>query len=250
MKTALFPLSLLAAVLPLAAQTAHTNHAVHSAVAHHAYEGACIKSPELPSLIPALPADAPCEKALYTITHTPDSRVDYISPLVSTQLRDELRTSVERYSLGYVDVVKGTGELATPGKFLTVKYAGYLSTGKKFDASDDHPNKEPITFPYGTHRVIPGWDTGFEGMRVGGKRRLFIPYELGYGEGGHGPIPPKAELIFDVELVKVSDKMPEPPRPVYPTRHPPVGSTIPPGAKNRPQGNLQGDPSAGAETKK
>ena len=60
----------------------------------------------------------------------------------------------------------------------------------------------------GKRKVIPGWDAGFEGMRVGGKRRLFIPYQLAYGEKGRGKIPPKAELVFDVELMDVQDAPP------------------------------------------
>ena len=85
--------------------------------------------------------------------------------------------------------------------YYTVNYTGYLVDGTKFDSSE---GKEPITFPYGAHRVIQGWDTGFEGMHVGGKRRLFVPYQLAYGEAGRPPvIPAKAELVFDVELVSL-----------------------------------------------
>jgi hypothetical protein len=71
--------------------------------------------------------------------------------------------------------------------------------------------KEPFTFVQGRRQVIAGWDIGFEGMRVGGKRKLFIPYQLAYGEQGSGPIPPKSELIFDVELLDVSDAPATPP---------------------------------------
>ncbi len=99
------------------------------------------------------------------------------------------------YALRYVDIVTGTGPLAEMSvlgtseadskiKWFTVKYTGWLTDGTKFDSSDDHPGAEPITFPAGAHRVIPGWDTGFAGMHVGGKRRLFIPYQLAYGEAG------------------------------------------------------------------
>lgn len=118
------------------------------------------------------------------------------------------------YALTYVDTKVGTGELAQPLKMLTVAYTGYLSDGTKFDSSYDHPDHKPITFPYGLHRVIPGWDTGFEGMHVGGKRRLFIPYQLAYGEMGRPPvIPPKSELIFDVELISQADLPQGPPGP-------------------------------------
>ena len=109
------------------------------------------------------------------------------------------------YSLRYVDITAGTGELVPPQKFYTVRYTGWLTDGTKFDSSYDHPGQEPITFFDGAHRVIPGWDTGFTGMRVGGKRRLYVPYQLAYGETGReGAIPPKADLIFDIELVSFS----------------------------------------------
>ena len=115
------------------------------------------------------------------------------------------------YSLRYVDIIPGTGELVPPQKFYTVRYTGWLTDGTKFDSSYDHPGQEPITFFDGAHRVIAGWDTGFTGMRVGGKRRLYIPYQLAYGESGReGAIPPKADLIFDIELVSFSDT-PKPP---------------------------------------
>lgn len=116
------------------------------------------------------------------------------------------------YALTFIDTKIGTGDLAQPRKWYTVAYSGYLTDGTKFDSSYDHPDHKPITFPYGAHRVIPGWDTGFQGMHIGGKRRLFIPYELAYGETGRPPvIPPKSELIFDVELIGQSDTPPVPP---------------------------------------
>ena len=148
------------------------------------------------------------------------------------------------YALTWVDIKVGTGELALPRKWYTVHYTGYLTDGTKFDSSYDHPDKKPITFPYGAHRVIPGWDTGFEGMRIGGKRRLFVPYQLAYGEMGHPPvIPAKSELVFDVELISQSDTPPPPPpgsKPMMPgarpgmgqpgAMHPPTGGTPPPTA--------------------
>ena len=121
----------------------------------------------------------------------------------------------ETFSLVYVDTKVGTGPLAEPHKWYTVHYTGYLPDGTKFDSSVDRG--QPISFPYGAHRVIEGWDTGFEGMRIGGKRRLFVPYQLGYGENGHQPDPAKAELVFDVELIAQSDTQPAPPKP--PTAH-------------------------------
>jgi peptidylprolyl isomerase len=118
------------------------------------------------------------------------------------------------YTLKYIDTVIGTGPLAETHKWYTVRYTGWLTDGTKFDSSYDHPGGEPITFPYGAQRVIIGWDTGFEGMHVGGKRRLFVPYQLAYGETGRPPvIPAKADLVFDVELVSMSDTPPEQPAP-------------------------------------
>jgi peptidylprolyl isomerase len=138
------------------------------------------------------------------------------------------------YALTYLDLKAGTGVPVEPRKWTTVQYTGYLTDGTKFDSSYDHG--QPFTFPYGAHRVIPGWDTGFEGMRIGGKRRLFVPYQLAYGEMGRPPvIPPKAELIFDVEVLSQSDT--PPPQPVAPGQQPPAGVVHPPtGGTPQPQG--------------
>src|SRR5258708_34718904 len=123
------------------------------------------------------------------------------------------------YALRYVDTVIGTGPLSAPRKYYTVHYTGWLTDGTKFDSSVDRGT--PITFPYGARQVIPGWDTGFEGMHVGGKRRLFIPYQLAYGESGRPPvIPAKADLIFDVEFIGMSQPPPPPPPPPQPPPHP------------------------------
>ena len=123
------------------------------------------------------------------------------------------------YSLRYIDTVIGTGPLSEPHKFYTVHYTGWLTDGTKFDSSVDRG--EPITFPYGARQVIAGWDTGFEGMHVGGKRRLYIPYQLAYGENGRPPvIPAKAELVFDVEFIAQGDEMPKPKAPPAPPTTP------------------------------
>lgn len=104
--------------------------------------------------------------------------------------------------LKYIDQVVGTGDLAVAGKTTTVHYTGWLTTGQKFDSSVDRG--QPFSFPLGAGRVIKGWDEGVQGMKVGGKRKLTIPSDLGYGpRGAGGVIPPNATLIFDVELLGV-----------------------------------------------
>ena len=116
------------------------------------------------------------------------------------------------FALRYIDITTGSGALAAPRKCFYANYTGWLTDGKKFDSSRDTTPagkpRDPISFPQGSRRVIAGWDLGFEGMRVGGQRRLFIPYQLAYGEAGRPPaIPPKAELIFDVELMAIADTL-------------------------------------------
>ena len=105
--------------------------------------------------------------------------------------------------LSYTDLVKGNGAAPVSGKSVTVHYTGWLEDGKKFDSSLDHG--QPFTFRIGAGEVIPGWDEGVMSMRVGGKRKLFIPAQLGYGAAGApGAIPPNANLIFEVELLDVA----------------------------------------------
>jgi peptidylprolyl isomerase len=165
------------------------------------------------------------------------------------------------FSLRYQDIKIGAGSEAVPNKMYKVNYTGWLGNngrdddGKKFDSSADHRapvtdkdgkpvmdadgkpklgDPAPIAFPQGFGRVIPGWDQGFGGMRIGGKRRLFIPWQLAYGAAGragpdpdHPVIPSKADLIFDVELVEITD-MPTPPN------HPGMGAM--PGGHPMPGG--------------
>ncbi len=96
----------------------------------------------------------------------------------------------------------GTGAEAKSGQSVSVHYTGTLTNGSKFDSSRDR--NEPFDFQLGAGMVIKGWDQGVAGMKVGGRRKLTIPPELGYGAGGYPPvIPPNSTLIFDIELIEV-----------------------------------------------
>jgi peptidylprolyl isomerase len=167
------------------------------------------------------------------------------------------------FSLRYQDVKIGAGAEAEPNQLYKVLYTGWLAAdGRKFDSSEDHRqpvmgqdgkpvldadgrpklgDPQPISFPQGFGRVIPGFDQGFAGMKIGGKRRLFIPWQLAYGARGRpGPdpanpgIPAKADLIFDIELVDATD-LPMPQNhpgmaPVHPAA--PGGTAAPPPAEH------------------
>ncbi len=98
------------------------------------------------------------------------------------------------------ELVAGTGDTATAGQQVSVHYTGWLTNGEKFDSSLDRGT--PFKFKLGAGMVIQGWDQGVAGMKVGGKRKLTIPPELGYGaRGAGGVIPPNATLVFEVELL-------------------------------------------------
>ena len=126
-----------------------------------------------------------------------------IAPHSSAQAQGKMMTTAD--GLKYIDVKVGTGPEAK-GKTATVHYTGWLyengAKGKKFDSSVDRG--EPFDFRVGAGEVIKGWDEGVAGMKVGGKRTLIIPPQLGYGaRGAGGVIPPNATLMFDVELLAV-----------------------------------------------
>jgi FKBP-type peptidyl-prolyl cis-trans isomerase FkpA len=129
----------------------------------------------------------------------------------STQEKPAMTASTEANTtqLQKIDTMPGTGREAEPGFNVSVHYTGWLydekaegHKGAKFDSSVDR--KEPFDFALGAGQVIQGWDEGFAGMKIGGKRTLIIPPEMGYGaRGAGGVIPPNATLIFDVELLDV-----------------------------------------------
>lgn len=133
------------------------------------------------------------------------ARVPGVIPPVSGELR-------ALSGIRVIDIVNGTGTPYAPRTCIYTHYTGWLADSSRFDSTRDTlPNgmpNEPVVFVQGTKRVMDGWEVGFEGMRVGGKRRLFIPYQLGYGAKGNPPvIPPRANLIFDVELMAVADTL-------------------------------------------
>jgi peptidylprolyl isomerase len=167
---------------------------------------------------------------------------------------------ITAFSLRYQDIKIGAGAEAEPNKIYKVHYTGWLAgDGRKFDSSYDYPgppivgndgkmvrdtngkviqgDPQPITFIQGAGRAIPGFDQGFAGMRVGGKRRLFIPWQMAYGtlgrpgpDAAHQGIPPRADLIFDVELEDVSDVPKAPNRPGASGMHTAPGGNTPPTA--------------------
>jgi FKBP-type peptidyl-prolyl cis-trans isomerase len=151
-------------------------------------------------------ADAATE-ATPTVAPTDTSQVESIAPTApapsskEAEVNDpELTTTAS--GLKYKDLTAGTGAAAAKGKVARVHYTGWLVDGTKFDSSLDR--NEPFEFPVGGGRVIKGWDEGVAGMKVGGKRRLVIPPDLGYGAAGAGGvIPPNATLVFEVELLEV-----------------------------------------------
>lgn len=165
------------------------------------------------------------------------------------------------FALRYEDIKVGTGALGETGKLWHLKYTGWRAAdGIKFDSWDAHKQPkmgpdgkpvmgpdgkpvtnepEPIAIPQGVGRVIPGFDYGLDGMKIGGKRRIFIPWQMAYGTHAipdrpdHPGIPVKSDLIFDVELVDVTD-MPQPPHPMMPGNRP-----MPPGVPPRPGAGAQ-----------
>jgi peptidylprolyl isomerase len=126
--------------------------------------------------------------------------VEAREPVKMTEVDEADYTETES-GLKYYDIVEGDGPSPQDGQIVVVHYTGWLEDGTKFDSSLDRG--QPFTFPINTGSVIAGWDEGVATMKVGGKRQLVIPAELGYGEAGSGIIPPGATLIFDVELLEV-----------------------------------------------
>jgi peptidylprolyl isomerase len=154
-----------------------------------------------------------CALAVATLVATAVAIVVTFTPalftlaLLTAALAQTTGTPVTTPSgLQIIDTKVGTGPSPRTGQTCVMHYTGWLyengKKGKKFDSSVDRG--EPFEFPIGTHRVIAGWDEGVATMKVGGKRTLIIPPELGYGaRGAGGAIPPNATLMFDVELLGI-----------------------------------------------
>jgi peptidylprolyl isomerase len=126
--------------------------------------------------------------------------------IAMSQAADAQPVTTTPSGLKIIDLKVGAGPSPKPGQTCVMNYTGWLyengNKGKKFDSSLDR--NQPFSFPIGQHQVIAGWDEGVAPMKVGGKRTLIIPPELGYGaRGAGGVIPPNATLIFDVELLSV-----------------------------------------------
>ncbi len=109
----------------------------------------------------------------------------------------------EKQGLKIETLKQGSGEEVKKNDVIAVHYTGRLEDGTKFDSSLD--KGEPLIFTLGTGKVIQGWDLGVLGMKIGEKRQLTIPPELGYGASGIGPIPPNATLIFEIELLSINE---------------------------------------------
>lgn len=128
----------------------------------------------------------------------PDQVARTYAPELGVDLEEMVRMPGGLY---YDDILPGVGEVAEPGRTVVVHYAGWLPDGTQFDSS--HDRDEPFQFRLGAGRVIQGWDVGVAGMMEEGVRKLVIPHGMAYGPAGSGPIPPRATLVFDVELLEV-----------------------------------------------
>jgi FKBP-type peptidyl-prolyl cis-trans isomerase len=125
-----------------------------------------------------------------------------LSPEDAALIAQQFPAALETASgLRYIVQTPGEGQTLAPGALVTVNYEGRFLSGAKFDSTYDR--HEPFTFPVGVGQVVPGWDEAFLSMRKGEKRTLIVPWWLGYGGLGRGPIPPHATLVFEVELLSI-----------------------------------------------
>jgi len=139
--------------------------------------------------------------AFYFLTKKPSSMENQISNSTPTSNPMPTLPPSKVTELKIEDIKVGTGSAVKSGDTVSINYLGTLENGTKFDSSYDR--NQPFETQIGVGRVIEGWDKGVVGMQVGGKRKLTIPYQMAYGENGYGPIPAKATLIFEVELMAI-----------------------------------------------
>jgi peptidylprolyl isomerase len=143
--------------------------------------------------------ETPSEKPAATDSAAQQPQLQKLSAELPQISGDTITTET---GLKYIDMKVGDGASPATGQTCVMHYTGWLTDGKKFDSSRDRG--QPFPFPIGQGRVIKGWDEGVASMKVGGQRLLIIPAELGYGMRGSPPvIPPKATLVFDVELLEL-----------------------------------------------
>ncbi len=136
-----------------------------------------------------------------TVTTNPTADNTKLMAMNTNEASDNVVTTPS--GLKYIDLQEGTGATPKSGQTVVVHYTGTLENGTKFDSSRDRG--QPFSFKLGVGQVIKGWDEGLSTMKVGGRRQLIIPPELGYGSRGAGAaIPPNSTLIFDVELLRIS----------------------------------------------
>lgn len=150
-------------------------------------------------------AVAGCKESTQQTTSTSSESTSMSAGATTTPTPAATGGKVHKLASGlqYEDVVVGSGTMAEPGMNVSVHYTGRLTNGTEFDSSVN--SGKPLKFQLGSGYVIPGWEEGIKGMRIGGKRKLTVPPDMGYGKTGtpDGVIPPNATLVFDIELIDV-----------------------------------------------